>query len=104
MGQSQFSLQIGDHADDTDAGTGVVGGGRVAYRNHLLDVVLFEKEVDRLIQLFQFFLDVKDLKRAGKGFDFDHCSPPVSGGQKGLLSLIFYKTTSLHFKYESVYC
>jgi hypothetical protein len=69
MGRCQFFLQIGDHADDTDAGAGVVRGGRVAYRNHLLNVVLLEKKVDRLIQLLQFRLDVKDLKRAGEGFD-----------------------------------
>ena len=76
MARCQLFLHIGDHADDADAGTGVIRGGRVAYRNHLLGVVLLEKEVDRLIQLRQFLLDVKDLKRAGKGFDFDHCSPP----------------------------
>lgn len=60
---------IGHDANDTDAGTRIIRGGRVADRHNRRDVVLFDEPVDGEIELFQFFFDVEHFKWAGESFD-----------------------------------
>ncbi len=38
----------------------------------VVTLFLFDELINGLIELFKFFLDVKHLERAGKGFYFDH--------------------------------
>ncbi|MFA9614571.1 MAG: hypothetical protein ACERK9_11555, partial [Deltaproteobacteria bacterium] len=67
-----IKLLVSNYSNNPYGGTFIIGSTSIAYRNYLINIVIFYELIYLLIQLVQFFHGMEYLQFCGERFNLYH--------------------------------